>query len=679
MLLLAAPLAAQDQGEVFFRNNAPKKALQRWQEALDLFMAGQREPALVRTREALELAPGFVDAHLLQGEIYAAGTETEPQEPQEPAKAEDPQQPKGRPGPGAVLRFDQDSLAVDAYRRGLDLAPDYQPAGWLRLAKVLIRQERYAEAIEPLEAYAERCREDQRAPTLAERDRMQRLVRAMANPVPFDPRNLGDSVNSPHAEYLPSLSLDDSLLIITRRLGGTNEDFYVSRRRPDGSWGQALNLGPPVNTPLNEGAQHLSADGRTLLFTMCNQPDGLGSCDLYESTYVPGKGWSAARNLGEPVNSPHWDSQPCLSADGLSLYFSSNRPGGQGERDLWMSRRSALLPGAGAAGGAGVAGASPRFGPWSAPVNLGPVINTKGLDQAPFLHPDGSTLYFTSEGHGSLGGTDLFLSRLGPDGQWQQPENLGYPINTADNEGSLSVSANGRSAWYASDRTDSRGLLDIYAFELPESLRAAPVTYLRARVRDAETGQPLMAAIELTRLADGQLLSRSVSEAGSGHFFAVLPSGQDYALAVLRKGYLFHSEHFSLPGGRTAEPFLLDIALQPVKAGGELVLRNVFFASGSASLDERSEAELRQLLRLLADNPGLRIRIGGHTDDVGSDTDNQRLSEARARTVRDYLVTAGVAPERLEYRGYGESRPVEAGVSEAARALNRRTTVEVLE
>jgi hypothetical protein len=638
-----------------YRADAPKKASQAWENALARFQEKDLEKALAGAQEAIRLEPGFVDAHLLAGDIYATAQ--------------------------------RDSLAIAAFTRGLALDPDYQNGAWLRLATLQTRVGRFDDAALSLDAYADRNTGERADVSRSEAARLRRLAAAVRNPVPFDPRNLGDSVNSEHAEYLPSLSLDDSVMIFTRRLDGRNEDFYITKRLPatqsnntgggaststSSAWTRARNLGPPVNTPLNEGAQNLSADGKLLLFTKCNEPDGVGSCDLYESQYIEGKGWSAARNLGPVVNSPQWDSQPCLSADGQTLYFSSNRPGGHGERDLWLSRRV----GTEAAGSGGAL----RPGEWSAPVNLGAVVNSPDMDQAPFLHPDGATLYFTSEGHGTLGGSDLFLCRLGLDGNWQAPENLGFPINTSDNEGSLIVSPNGQTAYYASDRADSRGLLDIYSFDLPEHLRARPVTYVKARVRDALTGKPLAAAVELTDVTSGEMLTRSTAAPGTGEFLMVLPSGRDYALNVMRKDYLFASEHFSLPGGRAAEPYLLDIALVPISSGGgETVLRNVFFASGSALLDDRSRHELQRLFDLLRDQPSLRIRIGGHTDDVGADTDNQRLSEARARAVRDYLVAAGISPERLEYRGYGESKPVEAGVSEAARALNRRTTVEVLE
>jgi len=651
-MLRAQPGMSKESPTLIYRATAPKKAGQAWENALAYFQQKDLEKALTAVQDALRLEPGFVDAHLLAGDIYAT--------------------------------VQRDSMAIAAFERGLALDGEYQNGAWLRLATLQTRVGRFDDAALSLDAYADRNTGERADVSRSEAARLRRLAAAVRNPVPFDPKNLGDSVNSEHAEYLPSLSLDDSVMVFTRRLDGRNEDFYISNRRQSsqgGGWTRARNLGPPVNTPLNEGAQHLSADGTLLLFTKCNELDGIGSCDLYESQYIQGRGWSEGRNLGPVVNSSHWDSQPCLSADGHTLYFSSNRPGGQGERDLWMSRRSSSGNSGSAAASEGVAssGAALRPGEWTAPVNLGPVVNSPEMDQAPFLHPDGATLYLTSEGHGTLGETDLFLCRLGLDGAWQAPENLGFPINTSDNEGSLIVSADGRTAYYASDRTDSRGLLDIYSFELPEHLRARPVTYVKARVRDALTGKALAAVVELTDVVSGELLTRSTAAPGTGEFFVVLPSGREYALNVMRKDYLFASAHFSLPEGSAVEPYRLDIDLVPISGGGESVLRNIFFATGSATLDDRSVSELQRLFALLRDQPTLRIRIGGHTDDVGADADNQGLSEARARAVRDYLVAAGIEAARLEYRGYGESRPLDAGLTETARALNRRTTFEVVE
>lgn len=630
---LQLPLSAQPgKHETYYRDTAPKKASQLWEEAFSQFKEENREKALKLVQEATSMEPGFVDAHLLLGDILAS--------------------------------YYRDSLAVSAFRQAVALDPDYQPAAWLRLATLYTRMQQPGPAVTALDAYllrtpAEGRTAERHEQARLERDRLARLQQAMEHPVPFDPKNLGDSVNSPDAEYLPSLSLDDSTLVFTRRLDGRNEDFFWSRKG-NGGWSRAVNLGPPINTEWNEGAQHLSADGETLLFTMCNQADGLGSCDLYESRFDRRRGWSAARNLGPVINSAHWDSQPCLSADGNTLLFCSNRPGGQGERDLWQSSR---LP----------------DGNWSPPQNMGEGINTKGIDQAPFLHPDGSTVYFTSEGHGSLGGTDLYLCRMDVNGRWSAPENLGYPINTPDNEGSLAVSADGLSAYYASDRRDTRGQLDLYRFELPPSLRAKPVSYVKGKVRDALSGEPLAAAVELIDLGSGQIVHNLIADPKDGSFFLVLPAGDDYAFHVVRKGYVFYSAHFSLPAERLPEPYPLDIPLLPLKAGGEGILRNVFFSSGSATLDERSQREIERLADLLRDQPGLRIRLGGHTDDLGSDADNLLLSEARAKAVHDALLSAGITSERLEYRGYGETRPVDPGTSEVARARNRRTTFEILE
>ncbi len=623
--LLAFGPSAEGQNPLFL-SGAPKALARDWQQALERFQGGDAAGAWDLLGARLEREPGFVDGWLLATDVLDA--------------------------------LDRDSQALAALERAVSLAPDYKPQAWARLGELRAGVGKPLAAAEAWDAYAVTARGERRDVALDEAARLRRLAEAMAHPVPFDPVNLGDGVNSADAEYLPALRIDDSLLVFSRRLDGRNEDFFVSRRGPDG-WLPAVNLGPPVNTPLNEGAQQLAPDGRTLYYTICHASDGFGSCDLYVSRLGP-EGWSEPANLGPNVNTAGWESQPCPSADGSALYFTSNRPGGFGARDLWVTRRA-------------------PDGGWSVPENLGDSINTPGAEQAPFLHPDGATLYFTSDRHGSLGGSDLFLARLAPDGRWRRPENLGYPINTPANEGSLIVAADGRDAYYASDRADSRGGLDLYRFTLPEALRPTPVTYVEAVVTDAVSGAPLAAAVEVADLSDGATLYRDASDPRTGLFLVVLPSGRDYLLHVRRKGYLFHSENVSLPPGQPGEPRRLAVALVPLAEGGAIVLRNVFFPTGSAELDGRSRAELDRLAALLRERPGMRIRLEGHTDNVGDPADNQALSEARAAAVAAYLEASGIAGGRLEHVGYGETRPVADNASPEGRAANRRTAFTVLD
>src|SRR5690606_31201335 len=282
----------------------------------------------------------------------------------------------------------------------------------------------------------------------------------------FSPINLGDSINSKESEYFPSLIIDGDELVFTRRLNNFNEDFFTAYKKE--TWGKARPIEGKVNTDQNEGAQNISQDGEMLVFTGCNRPDGFGSCDIYISFLTDNNGWSEPQNLGGRVNSDQWDSQPCLSPDKQELYFASRRFGGYGGSDIYVSRR---LPN----------------GRWGEPENLGPNVNTPGDDQSPFIHADNLTLYFTSNYWPGYGDDDLFLVRREPGGEWSRPVNLGYPINTIANESTLFVAADGKTAYYASDRSDTRGGLDIYSFELREDVRPNKTANVYGVVYDSKT------------------------------------------------------------------------------------------------------------------------------------------------------------------------------------------------
>jgi len=472
----------------------------------------------------------------------------------------------------------------------------------------------------------------------------------------FEPKNLGDSVNSEVSEYYPTITIDGNKLIFTRRVNNYNEDFYEADKIGD-HWSKAKALEGNINTDLNEGAQNISQDGQWLIFTGCNFPDGLGSCDLYISYLTP-EGWSAAVNLGETINTEFWESAPSLSPDKRDLYFSSRRPGGYGGTDLYVSHRN-------------------LNGKWSPPENMGPDINTVGDESAPFIHADNQTLYFTSNGHPGYGGDDLFLSRKGPGGKWSKPENLGYPINTIENEGSLVIAADGKTAYYASDRADSRGGLDIYTFELRNDIRPARTLWIKGKVFDRKTEKGLPSSVELTDLSTKELLS-SVQTDETGNYLITLPVGKDYAFNVNRRGYLFFSENFFISQKQPDSTYNIDIPLQPIEANAAIVLNNIFFDVNRYDLQPESQVELDKLVQLLKDNPTLEIQINGHTDNVGKPADNLTLSENRAKAVVTYLHSKGIDIKRLSFKGWGDAQPVSDNRTETGRALNRRTELKVI-
>jgi outer membrane protein OmpA-like peptidoglycan-associated protein len=482
---------------------------------------------------------------------------------------------------------------------------------------------------------------------------------AAAHPITnykFEPRNLGDSINTEVSEYFPTITIDGNTLIFTRRVNHINEDFYESQK-VNGTWSKAVSLPGNINTNNNEGAQSVSQDGQWLIFTGCNFPDGHGSCDLYISYLTP-DGWSTPENLGDSINTEFWESSPSLSPDKKDLYFSSRQPDGYGGSDLYVSHRKAN-------------------GHWSIPENLGPTINTIGDEAAPFIHADNQTLYFTSNGHPGYGGDDLFVSRKQPDGTWGKPENLGYPINTIENEGSLVIAADGKTAYYASDRADSRGGLDLYTFELREDIRPAKTLWVKGRVFDSTTRKGLPSSVVLTDLGTRQVISNLQTDE-TGNYLITLPEGRDYAFEVKRKGYLFFSENFSLSLSPNDTVYQIDIPLQPLATGAVAVLKNIFFDPNKYDLKPESGAELAEIVQLLKDNPTLKIQINGHTDNSGKAADNIKLSEDRAKSVTDYLIAKGIAPTRLSSKGWGDTQPISGNNTPEGRARNRRTELKVI-
>ncbi|MFZ9661176.1 MAG: OmpA family protein [Chitinophagaceae bacterium] len=484
----------------------------------------------------------------------------------------------------------------------------------------------------------------------------QNKKRAHLNYV-FNPINLGDSINTNMGEYFPTLTIDDQHLVFTRRVNGSNEDFYESWKSKDDKWSKALPLTGSINTDRNEGAQSISQDGKLLIFTSCNAPDGEGSCDLFYSVLTK-RGWSQPFNLGQPINTEDWESQPSISPDKRALYFTARNAEGYGGSDLYVSY---ILPN----------------GKWGRPMNMGPEINTSGDEASPFIHTDNQTLYFTSNGLPGYGGHDLFLVRKNSDGRWGKPENLGYPINTIDHEGTLFISSDGKTAFYASDRSDSRGALDLYTFELREDVRPIKTLWIRGKVYDFKTKIGLPSAVELKDLKTGQRSSK-VQTDEEGNYLITLPIGKDYAFNVNRKGYLIYSENFNLSNNNADSIYQIDIPMQPIDVNANMILKNIFFDTGKFDLKKESTAELDNLVDLMNENATMSIQINGHTDNIGKATDNMTLSINRATSVISYLVSKGISSSRLQAKGFGQTQPIADNNTEENRAKNRRTELQVL-
>ena len=627
LLLLNIPVFAQQPSDA--------KSAKQFEKAVQLYSRRDYAGTLRQIDDLLKDDPNYTKAWLLKADMYYD-----------------------------LKEFPE---AITSYKKAISIDSAFFPPAYYIMANLFFDTEKYDEAKAYYLKYlafkpkiqAELKRISENLPLCDFRSYM------IKNPVPFNPVNIGPNVNSTGYDYINAVSLDETQLFFTRK--GTDprsdESFYrsVSARSASGqlNWSPAIEIGAPLNTPGNEGALCVSPDGMTIIITCCSRNDTYGSCDLYSSRKV-GDNWSEPVNLGPNVNSSSWDSQPSLAADGRTLYYVSARSGGHGGSDIWKTYLQ-------------------NNGNWSTPVNLGDSINTSGEERTPFIHPDGHTLYFSSTGHPGMGGADLFVSRMKIDSTWSKPENLGYPVNTKLDEINLVINSKGNEAYISAERPNGYGNIDIYRFELPPQARPAPVSYVHGKVYDKNSLIPLSASFELIDMQSNAVVVSSTSDQVTGEFVMSLPVDKDYALNVSCKGYLFYSMNFSLSNEYDiTNPVKLDIPMQPVAVGEKVVLRNIFFDTDTYELLPDSKAELGKLIAFLSKNPALRIEIGGHTDNEGSDSHNMTLSQNRAKAVYDYLTSNGISSEKLAFKGYGETMPIDSNLTPEGRANNRRTEFKVM-
>ncbi|MFC0181410.1 Outer membrane protein OmpA [Pseudarcicella hirudinis] len=490
-------------------------------------------------------------------------------------------------------------------------------------------------------------------------DNCKFALETLKTPLVINPVELPDQINAFKSQYFPALTADREKLIYTGQDPETgDENLYISDFK-EGNWSAPQSLSDKINSTQNEGTASISADGRILVFTSCNGRKSFGSCDLFIS-FKQGTEWSNPQNLGSNINSPEWDSQPSLSADGRTLYFVSDRQGGLGKRDIWVSK-------------------SDSTGQWSKAKNLGNIINTYEDDLSPFIHANGKTLFFSSEGHIGMGGLDLYFSEnLGTD-TWKKPENLGYPINTHEDQVALFITADGKKGYYSveKEQNNKRRAAKLVEIDLPEVLqnKFKRTFYLKGNVSDALTKQKIKADIELINLKTNELIGKFSSDPQSGNYISVLTNGGEYGVFVSKAGYFFKSLNFDF-SQQNAKDKILDIQLEPIQKNAHEVLNNIFFDSGKWDIKPESVSELDKLIKLLKANSSISVEISGHTDDVGKEADNLALSKKRAQSVVDYLAKNGVNIAKIKIEGYGKSRPIAENTSEENRKLNRRIEIK---
>lgn len=623
-------ISAAGFSQVYDPEKVNAKAIKTYEKALDVLSDGRIKDAVPLLAQSIKEDSSFVDAYLsLAGAM------------------------------GELKKYDQ---AVKLYERARTKDTAYFIVYSLPYSINLAGLGRFEEALQAVNHFLKYPRLNERSLKSAQyRKRSYEFAINYAaqhkdSRYNFAPVNLGDSVNTVQSEYYPSVTVTDSLLVFTRR-GNQREDFFESTMRTKGNFGKWKAIAGDINEETNKGALSVSQDGEWLIFAGQLSTQSYKSFDIYISYQTP-QGWSEPQSVGDKINTDFYESGPTLSPDKRSLYFVSDRPGGYGGRDLWVSHRLAN-------------------GKWGEPENMGPQINSAGDEQTPFIHADNQTLYYTSDGLQGYGNSDLFVVRKDASGKWGKPENLGYPINTIENEGSLAVSADGLTAYYASDKSDSRGGYDLYRFDLRPDIRPYRTLYVKGKVIDKKTNKPLPSTVELIDNSNNDALMK-VSTDEVGDYFITLPTGKDYTFTVNRKGYLFYSEFYPLKNKEADSIYRKDIYLQPVEMNVVTTFNNVQFATNSFELPVGAYAELDKLLQVLTENPSLKVEIGGHTDNVGKAEDNLRLSTNRAKAIVDYLVGKGVNINRMSYKGYGATQPVADNATEEGRAKNRRTTFTVV-
>ncbi len=646
-ILNITDIAAQEN--FVTRKTATGKTKEFFEDARKLFSQNDNKAALRALDKAIEKEPTFIDAFFQKAIICRA--------------------------------TNNNVGAEEAFEKALAISKAYEPSAIYSLAEVehILGKENEATAHyqEFLDSNPKNQEAKDKAATYIANYNFR--IKAQKQPVPFEPIRLDSAINTNLPEYFPCLTADGETMIFTRK-EKRDEDFFYSKKI-DGKWQKAVPM-TAVNTKENEGAQTISADGKTLVFTACDRPFGLGSCDLYISELNDGK-WSLPKNMGATVNTKAWESQPALSADGRTLYFVSNRAGGFGEQDIWMSEKQADAT-------------------WSSAKNLGTPINTPKSDQFPFIHQDGETFYYVTDGYAGMGGLDIFYARKEENSNWAKPTNLGFPINTKADEIAFIVGVDGKTAYFSSDVKDIKKKkeqtmskpneifdIDIYTFELYEAARPKAVTYVKGNVYDAKTLKKLRAKAEIIDLATNKSVTYAIADA-QGEFLICLPVGKNYALNVNRKNYAFYSDNFALNENNVvSKPFLLDIPLLSIEksiatstptivTGKPIILKNIFFETGSAKLKIESTNELNRLKMMLEENVSLEIQINGHTDNVGNDADNMSLSLNRAKAVYDFLVKEKIDANRLIFKGFGKNVPVDTNDTVEGKQANRRTEFQII-
>jgi outer membrane protein OmpA-like peptidoglycan-associated protein/tetratricopeptide (TPR) repeat protein len=606
-----------------------KKAIKYYTEARTLMGARSFDKAYDKLQLAIVKDPNFAEAYLKLSTIYR------------------------------IRKLD--SLQMNCYLQVVTRYPNASrfASSWYYLGEYDFESGRYESSIKKLEKYLDitsgKGKYGSKAKLMIENSEF--AIAYKVNDFQFNPRPLPEIVNQFNQQYFPVLTADQKTLIYVKR--EENEEIMLSQINSEGMWETPVSISDNINSEFNEGTCSISADGRRLVFTSCMGRKGYGSCDLYISTKV-GEEWSIPENMGSNINSTAWDSQPSLSADGRTLYFVSNRRGGFGRRDIYVSYLN-------------------EKGDWLKPKNIGRDINTPFDDISPFIHPNGQRLYFSTDGRLGFGGYDIYFSE-NDQVNWSKPINFGYPINTHNDEVSMYISSDGKKGFYSHEEKVRDSFTSIlYEIDIPPELQIAhKSSYVHGLVVDKKTQSPLSAKISLIDLDNDVPMEIVYSDSINGEYLIVLTEGRDYGLFAEAEGYLYKSENFNLTQ-ELLNPVEVNLELEPIAIGSKIVLNNIFFEFDSYDLTKTSKVELSKILNLIETNLFKKIEIAGYTDNVGKEKYNLELSKKRAKSVYEYLIFNGVNKEKLTFVGHGATKFLNNNSTPYYRSENRRIEFIIVE
>jgi len=628
---------AQEESNCPEINN--KKADKIFDEAVGSYKGRRYSTANELLKRVIEIEPDYVDAYFVLGLIN-------------------------------IRKSKVNIKAAEKYfLQTIEICPEYDPYPYYYLGDIYYGREEYDKAYEYLKEFlkdADQIKTDKdynRAVSMMDFSRYYHEM--MKNPVPFSPKVV-QGISTKDDEYLPIISPDNELALFTRRMlvapnkndlvpkSKLKEKFIFSQRN-NGSFDEGKQMPYPFNLNDNEGGATITINNKELFYTVCKYSEGGNylNCDICYSKIDYGY-WTDIEALGPSINDPNtWDSQPTISADGKTLYFVSDRSGGLGGYDIYKSMRN-------------------ENDEWSKAVNLGPIINSSGNEKSPFIHSDSQTLYFSSEGIMGMGGYDIFFTRLEEDGNWSKPKNIGYPINSVDDDVGFFVSTDGKYGYFASNKYSGTGGWDVYSFELYEGARPEKVLFIKGDLKDENTKEPVKARIELKN-AETKKITKIPVDSVSGEYAAVVLFRNDYIMTVKKEGYAYESKYISKKDTIYDKPVNIDVDIKPIEVGETYTLNDIYFATASYDLTSESMMIIDGFIEFLTESPAIKVSIHGHTDNIGNDQDNLTLSHNRAKSVYNYLVEGGINQYRLKYKGYGESKPIASNKTPSGRAKNRRT------